>query len=415
MEIIKHKKYEIILKTIKINKKYKLNKICLLIIYQLIIIIINKIQNYEIFYERKIKNEIINLIKYYEICNKGILLNKRKFNKNDNPKVSIISAIHNREKTLIRLLRSIQNQLFDDVEIILVDDCSTDNSIKLIQEYQKEDQRILLIKNKINKGTLISRNIGVLKAKGKYIIIPDSDDIFAKDIINVCYKIAIKNNYEIIRYNVYEGQNKDGLMKIVEQLESKQINQPELSTYLFYGLGYLCLNEFTLWNKFIKREAFIRTLNNINLFYLNQYMVIFEDGLINYALYRNNKSLYLLKKIGYYYIFNNINSIQFNSKIKYDLPKYFFLYIKFILENSNNTKYQKDMALHIFHLYNNHAQFINLVNKNFQLYKDVINFFLHYKYISLKDKIQFKNLENIIKQNEKQFKNNGIKSAYKTI
>ena len=209
----------------------------------------------------------------------------------------------------------------------------------------------------------------MLKAKGKYIIIPDSDDIFAKDIINVCYKIAIKNNYEIIRYNVYEGQNKDGLMKIVEQLESKQINQPELSTYLFYGLGYLCLNEFTLWNKFIKREAFIRTLNNINLFYLNQYMVIFEDGLINYALYRNNKSLYLLKKIGYYYIFNNINSIQFNPKIKYDLPKYFFLYIKFILENSNNTKYQKDMALYIFHLYNNHAQFINLVNKNFQLYK----------------------------------------------
>ena len=71
----------------------------------------------------------------------------------------------------------------------------------MIKKYQKEDQRIVLIKNKENKGTLISRNIGVLKSKGDYIIIPDSDDILSNDILKECYMIAEKKRYELIRFN----------------------------------------------------------------------------------------------------------------------------------------------------------------------------------------------------------------------
>ena len=81
------------------------------------------------------------------------------------------------------------------------------------------------------------------------------------------------------------------------KLKSKPIYQPELSDYLFYGFGNLNLNDFTLWNKFIKEDAFKRAINNIDPFYLNQYMIIFEDGLINFALYRTVKSFYLIKKI----------------------------------------------------------------------------------------------------------------------
>ena len=99
-----------------------------------------------------------NIEKYFEICNKEILLNNKIFKKNNNPKISIICPNHNRGQYILRLLRSIQNQFFDDIEIIFIDDFSNDNSVKLIEEYQKRDKRIILIKHKKNKGTLISIN-----------------------------------------------------------------------------------------------------------------------------------------------------------------------------------------------------------------------------------------------------------------
>ena len=97
-----------------------------------------------------------NIENYFNICNNKILINNnKKFTRNRNPKVSVIIPNYNRGKYLLRLLRSLQNQFFDDIEIIIVDDFSKDNTINLIKEYQKEDERIILIKHHNNKGTLI--------------------------------------------------------------------------------------------------------------------------------------------------------------------------------------------------------------------------------------------------------------------
>ena len=87
--------------------------------------------------------------------------------KNEIPKISIISPIYNRGKYILRFLRSIQNQYFDNIEIIFVDDFSSDNSVELIKNYQFEDERIILIEHNKNKGTLISRNDGALISKGE--------------------------------------------------------------------------------------------------------------------------------------------------------------------------------------------------------------------------------------------------------
>ena len=131
----------------------------------------------------------------------------------------------------------------------------------------------------------------------------------------------------MIRYNVFTNGTNDGLTKIGMLLESKPICQPRLSDYLFYGFGKLSLNDFTLWNKFIKEEAFKKAINNIDSFYLSQNMIIFEDGLINFSLYRSVKSFYLIRKIGYYYIFQKENSVQHKKNINPKFSKiYFFIY-----------------------------------------------------------------------------------------
>jgi cellulose synthase/poly-beta-1,6-N-acetylglucosamine synthase-like glycosyltransferase len=97
-------------------KKYEI-----VIIYFLFLILIISIKNRI----QKLKDNEYNFKKieiYYNLCNKGILLNKKYFKRNNNPKISIISPVYNKEKYLLRYLRSIQNQFFDDIEIILVDD-----------------------------------------------------------------------------------------------------------------------------------------------------------------------------------------------------------------------------------------------------------------------------------------------------
>ena len=138
----------------KINKKYiKINKVIIIFLF---LILSNNYSKLNIFFQKNNKKNLLlweNIETYYQLCNNGILKNNKKFKILENPKISIISPNHNREKYILRLLRSIQNQFFDDIEIILVDDFSNDNSIKLIEEYQKNDERIILIKNKKNKGT----------------------------------------------------------------------------------------------------------------------------------------------------------------------------------------------------------------------------------------------------------------------
>jgi cellulose synthase/poly-beta-1,6-N-acetylglucosamine synthase-like glycosyltransferase len=130
------------------------------------------------------KFNIKNIERYLRLCNSEKLINRKKFKRNKFPKVSIISPIYNREKYILRFLRSVQNQKFNDIEIIFIDDSSKDNSVKLIEKYQERDGRIILIKNKKNKGTLICRNIGALNSRGEYLIFSDPDDIISKNILN---------------------------------------------------------------------------------------------------------------------------------------------------------------------------------------------------------------------------------------
>ena len=351
----------------------------------------------------KIKREINKLNSFFKLCNDGILINNKKFKKVKYPKISIISTIFNREKFILRHLRSIQNQFFDDIEIIFIDDCSVDNSVKIIEYFQKQDERITLIKQNKNKGTLITRNIGILFSKGKYVIIPDSDDILSQNILIICYKLSINKNLEMIRFNSYKQADKGKLIKIKYKIKKKYLYQPDISTFIFYGLGYLKTNDFAISNKFIKRELFIRTLNYIDKFYLNQYMIVYEDSLINFALHCNAKKLYLLDKIGYYYL-NNPKSITKRRVEKNEVLKYIFLYLKFIYENTKNNNYEKAIPFYLINKLTRNFKLIYSIKKNFKFYEKIINKYLNCKFINHYNKIKLLKIINLLKIREKSIK-----------
>ena len=337
---------------------------------------------------------------YLKLC-KSELIKIKKIKKYINPKISIVSPIYNRGKYVQRFIKSIQNQSFKDIELILVDDCSNDNTNILIKKYQLEDNRIILIKNKKNKGTFASRNLGSLKTKGQYIMFPDPDDILEQTCLHYFYNLARKNNYELIRFHIYLGKKKIYFGKHIFQLPSKPIYQPELSTYLFYASKFIFQIDFNVSNKFIKREALFRALNYIsdNLYL---YITRFEDGILNYLLYRVSKSFFFSKKIAYYYIINRDSITKKKYKIS-DL-KCTFWYLKFIFEYSKNTKYEKNMFNTLFRrivIKRNVIHSIINISNDFYFYIDIIDSFLNNEFIDNKNKKYLTNIRKKLKKKEK--------------
>lgn len=120
--------------------------------------------------------------------------------------VSIIIPAYNSEKFIRRCLDSVVNQIYKNIEIIVVDDASTDNTEKIIKEYAEKDNRIRPFYSSENKGVSFSRNIGLKASTGEYIMFVDSDDELTKDAIRRMVDIANKYNsdyvdsYQIIKY-----------------------------------------------------------------------------------------------------------------------------------------------------------------------------------------------------------------------
>ena len=148
-----------------------------------------------------LKKEMVDKFNLYtNNCINDILEDKRKYPLVKNPKISAIIPIYNGGKYIHYSLRSIQNQKMKDIEIILIDDCSNDNTLKIIEKYKKEDERIRLIKNIESRKILYSKSLAALNSKGKYIIELDQDDIFIRDdAFNILYYEAEKNDLDVVQ------------------------------------------------------------------------------------------------------------------------------------------------------------------------------------------------------------------------
>ena len=114
------------------------------------------------------------------------------------PKVSIIIPTYNREKFLTRALNSILIQTFKNFELIVIDDASTDNTEKVLKNFQKKDKRIKYFRNSQNKGPSESRNIGIRMAKGKYIAFLDSDDEWLPQKLEKQLKFIENKNAKVV-------------------------------------------------------------------------------------------------------------------------------------------------------------------------------------------------------------------------
>ena len=343
---------------------------------------------------------MIKLEEYLRLCSTTSLIKNKSFKKITNPKFSIITPNLNKCRTIQRYIKSIQYQTFKNIEIIFIDDHSTDDSVKIMEKLKKEDKRIILLKNKKRKGTLITKNIGVYKSKGEYLLFVDPDDIISENILNYFDIITKKYDYDLIRYNLYVGDYDVNLPYIVYFLGSKPLYKPNIFFHLFYGFGKLFQLDYYITNKLIKRQLFIKALYSINKYYLKQFMVDCEDGLVNFMLHKLSKSLYFTRKIGYYYIISKESITHASADFKKRL-KSNFLYFRYIIQSTKNNNIEKKIANYVFtSIYNRHSDtIINLLmhlRRDFKFYLETINLFINNDFIPLSTKMIFKKLRNTI-------------------
>lgn len=113
----------------------------------------------------------------------------------DNEKISVVIPTYNRAKTINKSIKSVLNQTYTNIEVIVVDDCSTDNTETIIKKIK--DKRVKYYKLDCNKGACFARNYGIKKATGNYIAFQDSDDIFEKNKLEKQYENIKKNKSDL--------------------------------------------------------------------------------------------------------------------------------------------------------------------------------------------------------------------------
>lgn len=212
-------------------------------------------------------------------------------------KVSVIMPVYNVEKYLRQSLDSVLAQTLSEIEIICVDDGSTDGSYDILEEYAAKDQRIIVLKQQ-NQYAGVARNHGLEKAGGKYVVFWDSDDFFEENALQLLYEQAEKDQAEITvcGANRYDDQLGEVILTNVylmqEWLPEKiPFSRQEIGSYLFNFAANVPWNKMYL-SAFLKQHTLQfesrRQANDIYFvlmaFYYAERITVVRENLINYRI-----------------------------------------------------------------------------------------------------------------------------------
>lgn len=221
-------------------------------------------------------------------------------------KISVIVPIYNAQQYLKDTINSLINQTLKNIEIILVNDGSTDNSKKICEEYAKRDERIILI-NKENGGQADARNAGLNIAKGKYIMFLDADDLYELDSCEHMYNVIEDTKSDYVIGN-YQMMDEDGTKWEKPAFDIKEYQQFKINKN-DYQKSFFVMNS-TVWNK-IYSNQFLKD-NNIIFKVLSPS----EDDYFTSLCYIKAKSGFYTSKVMYLYR-NSPKSSSKDCSLKY--------------------------------------------------------------------------------------------------
>lgn len=248
------------------------------------------------------------------------------------PKISILISSYNAEKTIKRALDSAVNQTFKNIEIICINDCSKDTTVKIIKQYMKNDERIKLINNKINQGISNNRNILIDNSSGEYFLFLDDDDeldleiceIFVKKINGYGIKCDVAPFKSIVCFG---SKGNIQFYNICSNNFNKNTNP----------ITFTEKNLFVPWGYFINKKYFLSLKKKFC-----PYARTCEDlGFMPYVVLCTKKFM-PIPKVGYYYYKVNTGKLSSLKNGKIDSLKDMLLQADYLLDLCKKKGFLKD-------------------------------------------------------------------------
>ena len=271
--------------------------------------------------------------------------------------VSVIVPVYNTSKYLRKCLDSLVNQTYKNIEIIIINDGSTDNSDEIIKEYEQKYNFIKYFKNE-NQGISKTRNFGIEKANGEYILFVDSDDYVDETLIEKAYNYANENNLDMVVWDYY--QNYDD-----KKLEEYRLPEFNITNILETPTLLNDLN-YAPWNKLYKK-----CLWDNHEFPMLKY----EDFGILPRVFLECKRIGKINEcLNYYLVRDNSETTTMNSKV-FDILKVLELNNNYFKENDILKKiYSEVEYLNVYHLT------IYIIRQRYQKDKKIANKFIDEAY-----------------------------------
>lgn len=313
--------------------------------------------------------------------------------------ISVIVPVYNVEKYLAKCLNSILMQTHKNIEIICINDGSSDNCSDILKEYREKDNRVRVIEQK-NQGLSGARNTGLKIIRGKYIFFVDSDDWLPLDALELLYKKIKKDNSDIVIGNIVKVYLNKSKKYVLKNLEEKIYTSEEYLKYSMKNKNFMA----NVVNKLYKAEI----IQKYNMSFKKE--VLFEDFLftIQYLIY--SKKVSILNKDVYYYFLNRKDSIV-NKVTQKDLDALGNISeIEIFLRTENKSKllekeyfqnyiYEWILSATVSKLFKSGN--IDKINEMYILIKENKNFQKYYKKYKKNIFINFKKIFGMIFYNNK--------------
>lgn len=241
----------------------------------------------------------------------------------DRISASILMPIYNASKYLKQALDSVIKQTLKNIEIICINDGSTDNSLDIIRHYAKHDKRIVII-DKDNSGYGDSMNKGLSVAHGEYIAILEPDDWYEPDMLETLYSLAIKNSLDVVKGDFYQYSSQTGDDKPYNLFSKDQCNKvlDNNKDIFIYSL------QPSIWSAIYRRDF----LNKNNIQFLNTPGASYQDTSFNFKVFTLAKRvMFINTPLIHYRIDNNQSSINNIAKKLPNIDKEYDEIDKFII------------------------------------------------------------------------------------
>lgn len=307
-----------------------------------------------------------------------------------NQLISIIMPVYNAEEYLKRSIESIINQTYDNLEIILINDGSTDNSLNICKEYEKKDERIKIIDQE-NKGVSATRNRGINESTGDYIMFVDADDYIEKNMIEDMVAKLTEDDIELIITGIKMNYIKNGQTMTIEEyrLKDKTYTVTEMLDDILVDIDLICVCGPCC--KLYKREI----LKNNNVKFTNEF-TMGEDTWYNLDyIDACNGKIVTMSNIYYNYMRENPDSLftkYYEDYIRIT-EKVYDKFLKLLKRKASNEAVIRYEKSYIFNL----------------IYANSINFKYNTSHKKKMEDLNYSLNNNIVRNSIKNVKINNVK------